>query len=345
VPRLRRSDLTAPGILRRRCGKGFQYRWSTGAPVLDEATRSRIRKLAIPPAWTDVWVCPWPNGHIQAIGVDAAGRRQYRYHDVWREHRDREKFERALRFANDLPRLRASVSQDLRRNELDRQRVLAALIRLLDLGAFRIGGMEYAETNETYGLVSLRREHVRVRDSVLAFQFPAKGSLERAFETTDVDVAEIIAVLKRRRAVDHHQLFAYKDGSGWHPMRTEDVNAHIKERCGPEYTAKDFRNWSATVLAASHLALAPVATSERARRRTVKGAVEAVAAHLGNTPAVCRSSYIDPRVIDRFAVGATISARAAKRMLRDQTNPMARQQAEAALVELLGAPEPGVLAA
>ena len=214
MSRLRRSDLDVPGITRRRCGKGFHYRWSSGAPVVDEATRSRIKGLAVPPAWADVWICPWPNGHIQAIGVDSAGRRQYKYHDVWRADRDREKFERALRFAGCLPDLRASVHQELQHSELDRPRVLAAVVRLLDLGAFRIGGMEYAETNETYGLVSLLRTHVRVNGDQLCFDYPAKGSLERVFETEDADVAEVVSALSAGVATMVSSSRSRMDGAG-----------------------------------------------------------------------------------------------------------------------------------
>ena len=284
-----------------------------------------------------MWICPWPNGHIQAIGVDAAGRRQYRYHDVWREHRDREKFERALRFARGLPELRTAIGRDLKHSELDRPRVLAAVLRLLDLGAFRIGGMEYVETNETYGLVSLRRTHVRIKGDLLCFSYPAKGSLERVFETRDAAVADVLSALKRRRSTDG-QLFAFKDGLRWRPLRTEDVNTHIKEACDPECSAKDFRNWSATVLVSALLAVSP-ASSGRVQRRVVKEAVEQVAIQLGNTPTVCRTSYIDPRVIDRFSSGSTVPSRLAERMLSDASNPMARQAVEAALIKLLGAPE------
>ena len=344
VSRLRRSHLDVPGITRRRCGKGFHYSWSNGAPVVDEATRSRIKGLAVPPAWTDVWICPWPNGHIQAIGVDSAGRRQYKYHDVWRAHHDREKFERALRFAGCLPDLRASVHQELQHSELDRPRVLAAVVRLLDLGAFRIGGMEYAETNETYGLVSLLRTHVRVNRDHLCFDYPAKGSLERVFETEDADVAEVVSALKRRRS-DDGQLFAFKDGRRWHPLRTEDVNTHIKQVCEEDCSAKDFRNWSATVLTSALLAVSAESASARGQRRVVREAVEQVAIHLGNTPTVCRSSYIDPRVIDRFASGSTIPSRLAERMLRDLSNPMARQAVEAALMKLLGPAQTEAVAA
>ena len=344
VSRIRRSDLAAAGIHRRRCGKGFHYRWSNGAPVVDEATLSRIKKLAVPPAWTDVWICPWPNGHIQAIGVDDAGRRQYRYHDVWRSHRDREKFERALRFAECLPDLRATVRRDLLHPSLDRERVLAAIVRLLDLGAFRIGGMEYAETNETYGLVSLLRTHVRIKGDLLCFDYPAKGSLERVMETKDAAVAEVVSALKRRRSTDG-QLFAFKDGAHWRPLRTEDVNAHIKQACDQDCSAKDFRNWSATVFIAALLAVAPANTSGRGQRRAVKAAVEQVAIHLGNTPTVCRSSYIDPRVIDRYTSGSTISSTLAKRWLDDAANPMARQAVEVALMKLLGATKARAVAA
>lgn len=342
--RLRRSDLAAPGIHRRRCGKGFHYRWPDGSPVVDEATLSRIKHVAVPPAWRDVWICPWPNGHIQAIGVDAAGRRQYRYHDLWRAHRDREKFERALRFAECLPNLRATIGRDLQRPALDRPRVLAAAVRLLDLGAFRIGGMEYAETNETYGLVSLLRTHVRIRGDVLCFDYPAKGSLERVFETRDAAVAEVVCTLKRRRSTDD-QLFAFKDGGHWHPLRTEDVNAHIKQTCDQDCSAKDFRNWSATVLMSALLAVSPEQTSGRGQRRAVKEAIEQVAVRLGNTPTVCKSSYIDPRVIDRYSAGWTIPSRLAQRMLRDPSNPMARQAVEAALMNLLGPAEAEAAAA
>jgi DNA topoisomerase I len=311
---------------------------------VDEITRSRIKKLAVPPAWTEVWICPWPNGHIQAIGVDAAGRRQYRYHDVWRAHRDREKFERALRFAEALPQLRAAVCQELQSDEVDRNRVLAAIVRLLDLGAFRIGGMEYAESNETYGLVSLLRTHVRVKGDLLCFAFPAKGSLERVFETRDAEVAAVVSALKRRRAADR-QLFAFKDGGRWHLLRTEDVNAHIKLECGEDCSAKDFRNWSATVLAAALLSVSQAATSGRARRRVVKEVVEQVAVQLGNTPAVCKASYIDPRVMDRYSDGVVIPTKLAKSMLQSPPSPVAREAVETAVMDLLGTAESEALAA
>jgi len=334
VARLRRSDLSAPGIVRRRRGKGFEYRWHNGAPVADRDTRERIRTLAIPPAWKDVWICPWPNGHIQAIGVDAAGRRQYRYHDVWRVHRDREKFARAVQFARDLPRLRATVTRDLRRTDFDRRRILAAVVRLLDMGAFRVGGMEYVEANDTYGLVTLRKDHLRVTGSTMHFAYPAKGSIERVFDAQDPEVLPIVRTLRRRRNGGPH-LFAYKERGRWIQLRTEDVNAYIKEECGQDYSAKDFRNWTATVLAACLLALAPAAASQTARKRGVNAVVKDVAEHLGNTPAVCRSSYIDPRVFDRFAGGSTIPVRLAARLPGELANG-SRAAVESAVVDLLG---------
>jgi DNA topoisomerase IB len=341
MPRLRRSDLTMPGIARRRCGRGFSYRWWNGQKVADDDTLGRIRKLAVPPAWTDVWICPWPNGHIQAIGTDVAGRRQYRYHDMWRVHRDREKFDRALRFAQDLPRLRSTVARDLQQQGADRSRVLAAIVRLLDLGAFRIGGREYAETNETYGVVTLQKSHVRVKGNTITFDFPAKGSLERVFEARDSEVAPLVQLLKKRRGGDA-QLFQYKVDRRWRPVSTDDVNDFIKEECGPDYSAKDFRNWTATVLAASLFAGRPAPVSLRRQRRAVADVVAEVAIHLGNTPAVCRSSYIDPRVIDRFSTGSTLRPKLAARMTKGSkamTDAFARQAVESAVVALIGVEE------
>ena len=333
VARLRRSDLGAPGIARRRCGKGFRYRWHNGASVADPETRERIRKLAIPPAWKDVWICPWPNGHIQAVGVDAAGRRQYRYHDAWRVHRDREKFERALEFARDLPRLRSTVDRDLRRSGVDHRRVVAAVVRLLDLGAFRVGGMEYVEANDTYGLVTLRKSHVRLAGDTIHFEYPAKCSIERVFEASDPDVVPVVRSLRRRRS-GSDQLFAYKDKDHWVDLRSDDVNAYIKQECGEQYSAKDFRNWTATVLAAALVSGCPVPRSQTELRRALNGVVKEVAEHLGNTPAVCRSSYIDPRVFDRYAGGSTISSRLAERFAGELTNGR-RAAVESAVVDLL----------
>jgi DNA topoisomerase-1 len=309
VPRLRRSDCASPGISRRRRGRGFSYALPDGTRVTDAETLDRIRQLAIPPAWADVWICPWPNGHIQATGTDAAGRRQYRYHDAWRTQRDRDKFERVVEFARVLPKVRRTVRRDLAREGLGRERVLAAIVRLLDVGYFRIGGEEYAAENETYGVSSLLKEHVHVRDGVMVFDYTAKGSIERAVEVADAAACEVVTALRRRRSGGPN-LFAYKVGRRWVDVHAHDVNAYIKETAGEQFSAKDFRTWSATVLAAAFLATDESRRRSRtAGRRAVVSTIKAVATQLGNTPAVCRSSYVDPRIIDRFQCGETIASR------------------------------------
>jgi DNA topoisomerase IB len=306
--RLRRSNCDGPGITRRRRGKGFSYAYADGRPVKDPQLLARIKKLAVPPAWTDVWICPHPNGHIQAIGTDDAGRRQYRYHDDWRVHRDREKFERVLDFAAALPEIRARVAHDLGQEGLGRDRVLAATVRLLDVGLFRVGGEEYAEENETFGVTSLRKEHVRVRAGVMVFKYPAKGSVERTVEIRDDQARALIDALRRRRNGGPN-LFAYRDDDGqWVEVHAPDTNAYIKEAAGgDEFSAKDFRTWSATVLTAAALAEnGTAATDKRTRRSAVVSAITEASDYLGNTPAVCRSAYVDPRIIERFEEGATI---------------------------------------
>jgi DNA topoisomerase IB len=340
MTRLKRSDLCGHCLRRQRHGKGFSYRWDTGDPV-DPATKERIQELAIPPAWKAVWICPWPNGHIQALGVDARGRRQYRYHDVWRVHRDREKFVRVLNFARSLPTLRQIVERDLATNDIGKDRILACTVRLLDEGCFRIGGEQYVEENETFGLATLRKEHVQVSGRALRFTYPAKGSVERIIEVRDSEVSNVLQCLKRRRSGDGH-LFAYKEGGRWVDLKSADINEYIKEAVGEEYSAKDFRTWSATMLAAMVLArgtprLNPGNTT---RKRIISSAVKEVAEYLGNTPAVCRKSYIDPRVIDRFESGETVAS--AIRTLEEVTMPLTgagRTRVETAVVALLGEEE------
>jgi len=306
MSRLRRSDLTGYCIQRRRCGKGFSYRWDVGEPI-DTSTKERINSLAIPPAWEEVWICPWPNGHIQALGTDARGRRQYLYHDAWRLHRDREKFERVLIFAGSLATLRRRVKRDIANDELTKARVLACAVRLLDEGCFRIGSEQYTDENETFGLATLRKEHVRVVGNTLSFTYPAKGSIERSMEVHDPQAASLVHLLKNRRSADGH-LFAYKEGTRWVDLTSSDVNAYIKEIVGTEFSAKDFRTWSGTMLAA--VVLARATTTKRigttTRNRIITSAVKEVAEYLGNTPTVCRKSYIDPKVIDRFTSGETV---------------------------------------
>jgi DNA topoisomerase IB len=300
--------VNGPGYRRRRAGRGFAYYDVDGALIKDDRL-DRIRGLAIPPAWRDVWICPWPNGHIQATGVDAAGRRQYRYHDQWRARRDAEKHERVLEIAHQLPDVRDEVVAALRTRGLNRERVLAAAIRLLDLAAFRVGSEQYAEENGTYGLATLRREHVRVRGERTYFSYTAKGGIEREVELTDRPTATVVRQLLERPEGTGEELLAYQvaDGS-WRDVTSSEINAYLKEISGAEITAKDFRTWNATVLMAAKLAEAPRPTSRTGRKKIVNAAYKQVSEQLGNTPAVCKASYVDPRVVDRFEHGETVAA-------------------------------------
>jgi DNA topoisomerase-1 len=307
--RLRRVDCAGPGITRRRRGRGFEYVDESGERIAEEEVIERIRSLAIPPAWADVWICADPMGHIQATGLDDAGRKQYRYHDLWRERRDRAKFDSMVDFARALPKLRKQVEKDLRRRVISRERVLACAVRLLDRGFFRIGGEDYAEENETYGVATMRKRHVTVRGDTVDFDYEAKGGARRMQVIGDAGVARLVRRLKARRG-GGYELLAYKEERGWRDVRSEDINEYLKGASGHEHSAKDFRTWNATVLAAVVLAVQarddPPETSA-GRNRAKRIAVKEVARFLGNTPAVCRASYIDPRVFDRFDGGLAIS--------------------------------------
>ncbi len=307
MPRLRRTDCAGPGISRRRRGRGFKYRWLDGTPVTDRETLDRIIGLVIPPAWRDVWICPWSNGLIQATGTDVAGRRQYRYHDAWRTKRDAEKHERVLDFAALLPGVRERVAADLAVSGLPREKVLATAVRLLDLGFFRVGSEEYAEENNTYGLATMRKDHVTVEGNVVLFDYESKGGKQRVQSVVDPEVRDVVVMLKRRRG-GSYELLAYRDGQHWRDIKSDEINAYLRELAGTDCTAKDFRTWHATVLMAVALAVStPAAKSESARKRAVARAVREVADYLGNTPAVCRKSYIDPRVIDLYNDGITVA--------------------------------------
>lgn len=318
MPRLRRSHYPGPGIVRLRRGRGFSYRWSSGDPVHETEILERIAHLAIPPAWNEVWICPWPNGHLQAVGTDAAGRRQYRYHEDWRRRRDAEKFDRMLLFAAALPQLRVAVSTHLAGQGLGRERVLAAAVRLLDVGLFRVGGEEYAEEHETYGVATLLREHVRFARGEITFDYVAKSGKQRRLAVRDAELEPVLRALKARRG-GGPELLAWREGRRWHDVRSGDVNDYLKAQADAQFSAKDFRTWSATVLAAAELAAiaarplrrrgdtsATSTPSRASQSRAVRAAMCAVAEQLGNTPAVCRSSYVDPRVIERFEVGETL---------------------------------------
>jgi DNA topoisomerase IB len=329
--RLRRSDCSGAGILRRRRGRGFSYEDSRGERIDDEETLERIRGLAIPPAWEDVWICSDPMGHIQATGVDAAGRKQYRYHDRWELRRAARKYEEMRDFARALPRLRRAVKRGLELDGMPRERALACAVRLLDLGFFRVGGEEYAESNDSYGLATIRREHVSIHGDEMVFDFPAKSGQRRIQSIRDRAATEAIEKMRRRRS-GPEDLLAYVDDGCWHDVRSDDVNAYIQERIGPEFSAKDFRTWHGTVLAAVALAGEPPPPSEAAGRRTIAAAVRQVAEALGNTPAVCRRSYIDPRVFDRYRAGETIAVGAAN---RDELGPRQRTRIERSVLDLI----------
>jgi DNA topoisomerase I len=331
VTRLRRVSPTQPGISRRRSGRGFNYRYADGRTVSAE-DRDRITALAIPPAWRDVWICRAANGHIQAVGTDDAGRRQYLYHPDWREQRDEVKFEHVLEVAQRLPGARRVVTRHLALQGMPRARALAAAFRLLDLGLFRVGGETYAEENDSYGLATLRRRHVTVTGSTMTFRYPAKSGQRREVEVTDEATARVVrALLQRRRGTE---LLAYQDSRRWRDVTSADINAYVKERLGEDVSAKDFRTWHATVLAAAELAKrADGADSRTARDREVREMVKAVSEQLGNTPAIARKSYVAPRIVEEYRRGNTVDVAAyADRLL---SRPSVRARAERATRDLL----------
>jgi DNA topoisomerase I len=337
VARLRRVDCSGPGITRRRRGRGFEFLDENGNRVEDPGVLERIRELVIPPAWTDVWICPYPHGHIQAVGSDAAGRRQYRYHDRWRERRDQQKFDEMLDFARALPRLRKVATKHLSLDGLPRERVLGGAVRLLDRGFFRIGGEDYAESNGTYGLATMQKHHATLGDDgVVTFDYEAKGGTQHVQSIVDAEVYELVRDLKRRRS-GGDELLAYRNGRRWVDVKSPDINAYIKEHTGADFSAKDFRTWNATVLAAVGLAVSGrAAGSASARKRAITRAAKEVAHYLGNTPAVCRASYIDPRVFDRYRDGVTIGGAIDALGEEDALGgPSSQSPVEAAVLDLL----------
>ena len=337
LARLRRIDCSEPGIRRIRHGRGFRYLDEHGRPV-DEETRERIQALAIPPAWTDVWICAQPRGHIQATGIDDAGRKQYLYHDAWRVHRDREKFERMREFGVALPRVRRRVKRDLKLRGFVRERVLGCAVRLLDLGLFRIGSEQYAEENETYGLATLRKRHLRFENGAAVFDYRAKNSIRHIRVIDDQLVIPTLKSLKRRPG--RGGLLGYRDDrSRWVDLRADHINEYLKQIAGEDFSAKDFRTWNATVLMAVSLAALDghPRMNKAARKRATSEAVKQVASYLGNTPAVCRASYIDPRVIDRFDSGETIGDALPHTISDpDPVTLRGRGRIEAAVLDLIG---------
>ena len=330
MPRLRRVSPASPGWHRHRSGRGFRYTDADGRPLAVDDVQ-RVRDLVIPPAWRDVWICPLPNGHLQATGLDAAGRRQYLYHPKWRERQDRLKFDRVLAAAELMPKARTTIRDDLARKGMPLERASAAAVRLLDLGYFRIGNDYYTDANGSFGLTTLERQHVRRKDGALVFRFIGKSGIEHNVTIDDPDVIAALQVMRSRRDASR-RLLAYRNGSGWTELASPQVNSYLGVLFDGELTAKDFRTWHATVIAAETLALTDSVNTATARKRAVRAAVAAVAGYLGNTPTVARNSYIDPRVLDRFDSGTTI----ASAVRRDYPDPSARQAAlERAVLHLL----------
>lgn len=299
---LRWSSDESPGITRRGRGKGFDYRDSTGRPVTDARTLERIRRLAIPPAWTDVWICPRADGHIQATGRDAKGRKQYRYHDQWSSARADGKFERVAAFGRALPKIRRRVDADLSLRGPQRDKVLATVVSLLEITLIRVGNREYARRNRSYGLTTLQKRHVEVGGAQLRFRFRGKSGVEH---DTGVRDRRLARILKDLRELPGQHLFKYRDETGeQREVSSDDVNAYLREIAGEDFSAKDFRTWAATVSAARALVDMQPPGSPTAARGGVRLCVKAVSGLLGNTPTVCRSSYIHPRVFEAFASGA-----------------------------------------
>lgn len=306
VTRLRRSATNGRGYHRVRSGKGFSYRDPDGQTVTDPGVRQRLEDLVVPPAWEDVWISPYDNGHVLATGIDAVGRRQYMYHPSWRERMDRIKYDRALALAESLPSARRGVTLDLRRPEPDRRRALAAAFRMLDQGSLRVGSERYASEHGSRGLSTLLCAHAHVSGDDIELSFPGKSGQEWSSSIHDADLSSVIAGMKRRGPTARLLSFRPTRGADWEPLSAEDINAYVKERAGDEFTAKDFRTLHGTVAAAIDLAETGPQSSETKRKRAVSHAVKAASEVLGNTPTVARQSYVDPRLLDAYQHGETI---------------------------------------
>jgi DNA topoisomerase-1 len=291
------------GISRRRSGKGWSYCQPDGSLVKDAAERKRLSALAIPPAWTDVWICPDPDGHIQVTARDARGRKQYRYHPSYREARDQSKFRRMLEFSEILPVLRQRVERDLRAGELTRRQILATVVRLLDKTLIRVGNDEYARENRSYGLTTLRRKHVEVKGAMLRFSFRGKSGVDHSVAVDDLRLARIV---QRCQDLPGQEIFQYLDAFGKRkPISSDDVNDYLREASGRDITAKDFRTWGGTMVAAVALRAMGPATSRSEADRNILRALDAVAERLGNTRTVCRKYYVHPALLDAYQLGLT----------------------------------------
>ena len=337
MPRLRTVSPKDPGWTRRRSGKGFTYLDQHGQKVVGPEVE-RCKQLVIPPAWKDVWICPVPNGHIQAVGTDDAGRRQYLYHEQWRLKRDKSKHDRVLEVAAKLPLARRRVAKHLRLPGMPYERALGTAFRLLDLGFFRIGGETYAESNQSYGLATIQKEHVTLEGRSVVFDYIAKSGKERYIALgDDLGRASVEELLARSEG---EELLAYQAEDGeWHDVSSSDINTYVKQVVGGEVSAKDFRTWHGTVIAAVALAQADAAaTTPSKRKRAVAGAMREVSLYLGNTPTVARASYVDPRLVDLFNDGVTIPAELAGRD-RDLSDGVTHGKIEKAVLTLLELPK------
>jgi DNA topoisomerase I len=293
-----------PGLTRHRAGKGFYYRNTRGDRITDKATLKRIKALAIPPAWEDVWIAPNPNGHIQATGRDGKGRKQYRYHEKWRETRDETKYEHMIAFGQALPGIRERVDEDLRKHGLPKEKVLAAVVHLLESTLIRVGNDQYAKENKSYGLTTMRDRHVNIDGSTITFSFSGKAGIEHEIDLRDRRLANVV---RRCQELPGQHLFQYIDEHGERQALTSsDVNAYLKEITGDNFTAKDFRTWAGTILAAAALAGFEEFDTETAAKHNVVEAIESVSKKLGNTPTICRKCYVHPAVIDAYLEGNTV---------------------------------------
>jgi DNA topoisomerase IB len=336
--RLRRTDCSEPGLRRVRRGRGFCYVDSGGEPVSDDETIERIAALAIPPAWKDVWICPDERGHLQATGIDAAGRKQYLYHELWRERRDRQKFREMQEFAHALPRLRTKVQRALAAGtEPTRERVAAGATRLLDIGLFRVGSEQYAdEQTGGFGLATLTREHLSFDRGCAVFDYLGKSGVQRVLKISDRESVALLRQLDRRRS-GPPELLSYRDGRSWHRLGSDGINDYIKACAGADYSAKDFRTWNATALAAARLAYfeAHPTARPRSRQRVIRAVIKEVSEMLGNTPAVARRAYVDPRVLDNYLSATTIDVGIEQVETIAEVGGRRRREIELALLRML----------
>jgi DNA topoisomerase-1 len=330
---LRYVSDTIPGIRRRRAGKGFYYVDAEGKRVREKETLSRIKSLVIPPAWTGVWICPNPKGHLQATGRDTRGRKQSRYHPRWREVRDETKYERMMIFGVALPMIRERVEQDLGLQGLPRPKVLATIVRLMETTLIRVGNEEYARQNGSYGLTTLRNKHVNVEGATVTFHFQGKSRVEHTVDITDRRLARIV---RRCHDIPGYELFQYVDKDGTrHSVDSADVNEYLREISGEDFTAKDFRTWAGSVLACELLWELEKFESETEAKRNVVKAIKQVAARLGNTPSVCRKCYVHPVVLDSYMSGALMEGVKRRAEEQEAGEPAALRRQEEALLKLL----------